>query len=141
MMSFNGRSYRRTQSDLKKMCEEGLLTYIPPRSTLNDYMNNKYIKNLVEKLIQFSALFFNENEDTAILDSTWFGQKMYTGGFKEVHDKKHTPLAHVRKLHVAFGPMSAVPVFHSFPVDRPYCAQFHLLFPNHFAPPTIHPRK
>jgi len=101
MMSFNGMSYRRTQSDLKKMHEEGLLTYVPPRSTLNDYVNNENTKNLIEKLIQISALFFNDNEDTVILDSTWFGQKMYTGGYKKVHDKKHSPLACVRKLHVA----------------------------------------
>jgi len=102
MMSFNGMSYRRTQSDLKKMYEEGLLTYIPPRSTLNDYVNNEETKNLIEKLIQISALFFNDNEDTAILDSAWFGQRMYTGGYRKVHDKKNAPLQKVRKLHIAF---------------------------------------
>ena len=101
MMSFNGMSYRRTQSDLRKMYEEGLLTSIPPRSTLNDYVNNENTKNLIERLIQVSALFFNDNEDTAILDSTWFGQRMYTGGFRQVHDKKNAPLQKVRKLHVA----------------------------------------
>jgi len=101
MMSFNGMSYRRTQSDLRTMYEDGLIKTIPPRSTLNDYTNDLNTLNIVEKLIQVSALFFAENEDTLILDSTWFGQKMYTGGFKKVHDKKHAPLAHVRKLHVA----------------------------------------
>ena len=99
IMSYNGMSYRRTQSDLKKMFEEDLLKSIPPRSTLNDYSNNENTKQIIEKLIQVSALFFNDNEDTMILDSTWFGQKMYTGGHKKVHDKKHAPLAHVRKLH------------------------------------------
>ncbi len=101
MMSFNGMSYRRTQSDLKKMCEEGLITYIPPRSTLNDYVNDEDTKRLIEKLIQFSALFFNEDEDTVILDSTWFGQRMYTGGYRKVHDKRSGSLYKVRKLHVA----------------------------------------
>ena len=101
VMSYNGMSYQRTQSDLRKMYKEGLIKSIPPRSTLNDYANKEDTKRLIEKLIQFSALFFKENEDTMILDSTWFGQKMYTGGFKKVHDKKHAPLSHVRKLHVA----------------------------------------
>ncbi len=101
MMSFNGMSYRRTQSDLRRMYEDGLIKSIPPRSTLNDYVNNENTKILIEKLIQMSALFFAENEDTTILDSTWFGQRMYTGGFQKVHDKKHAPLAHVRKLHIA----------------------------------------
>ncbi len=91
VMSYNGMSYRRAQSDLKKMYSEGLIQSIPPRSTLNDYANNESTKFLIEKLIQVSALFFAENEDTIILDSTWFGQRMYTGGFRKVHDKKHSP--------------------------------------------------
>jgi len=66
MMSYNGMSYRRTQTDLKWMFENELIKSVAPRSTLNDYSNNKNTKNLIEKLIQVSALFFNENEDTAI---------------------------------------------------------------------------
>ena len=41
VMSYHGMSYRRTQSDLKKMFEEDLLKSIPPRSTLNDYSNKE----------------------------------------------------------------------------------------------------
>ncbi len=101
MMSFNGMSYRRTQSDLKRMFEDDLIKSIPPRSTLNDYVNNENTKFIVEKLIQASALFFTENEDTIILDSTWFGERMYSGGYRKVYDKKNAPLGKVRKLHVA----------------------------------------
>lgn len=101
VMSYNGMSYRRSQSDFKKMYEEGLIKSIPPRSTLNDYANNWDTKSLIEKLIQLSALFFNDNEDTIILDSTWFGLRMYTGGFKKVHDKKNVNFEQTRKLHVA----------------------------------------
>jgi len=100
VMSYHGMSYRRTQSDLIWMHKQKLISTIPPRSTLNDYANQEDTKKIVEKLIQLSSLFFIDNEDTIILDSTWFGQKMYTGGFKKVHDKKHAPLAHVRKLHI-----------------------------------------
>jgi len=101
VMSYNGMSYRRTQSDLKRMYSEGLIQSIPPRSTLNDYANNWDTKSLIEKLIQVSALFFNDNEDTVILDSTWFGQRMYTGGYRKVHDKRSGSLYKVRKLHIA----------------------------------------
>ena len=101
VMSYNGMSYRRAQSDLRRMYSEGLIKSIPPRSTLNDYANNENTKFLIEKLIQVSALFFTDNEDTVILDSTWFGQRMYTGGYSKVHDKKNAPLHKVRKLHIA----------------------------------------
>jgi len=101
VISYNSMSYRRSQSDLKKMYEEGRIRTIPPRSTLNDYSNDKDTRRLIEKLIQLSALFFNDNEDTLILDSTWFSPKMYTGGYKKVHDKKSGTLHSVRKLHVA----------------------------------------
>jgi len=101
LMSYNGMSYRRTQTDLKWMFEQELIKYVPPRSTLNDYANNENTKNLIEKLIQVSALFFNENEDTAIFDSTWFGERMYSGGYRKVYDKVNAPLGKVRKLHIA----------------------------------------
>lgn len=101
MMSYNGMSYRRTQTDLKYMFENELINSIIPRSTLNDYVNNENTKLIIEKLIQVSALFFNENEDTLIIDSTWFGERMYTGGYRKVYDKKNAPLQKVRKIHVA----------------------------------------
>ncbi|MCX6748971.1 MAG: transposase [Candidatus Pacearchaeota archaeon] len=101
LMSYNGMSYRRTQSDLRWMLENELIKSIPPRSTLNDYSNDENTLKLVERLIQVSALFFNDNEDTLIIDSTWFGQRMYSGGFREVYDKEHAPLEKVRKMHIA----------------------------------------
>lgn len=101
VMSYNGMSYRRTQSDLKWMYEQELITSIPPKSTLNDYANDKNTRLIIEKLIQISALFFTDNEDTTILDSTWFAKRMYGGGYKQVHDKRSNSLAKVRKLHIA----------------------------------------
>lgn len=100
LRSFNGMSYRRTQSDLKWMYEEELISSIPPRSTLADYSNMDEIKKLIEKMIQFSAQFFRDGEDTLILDSTWFGQKMYSGGYRKVYDKQNAPLKKVRKMHI-----------------------------------------
>lgn len=101
VMSYNGMSLRRTQSDLHWMQEKELIKTIPSRSTLNDYANNEDTKKIIERLIQASALFFNDNEDTLIVDSTWFGQRMYSGGYRKVYDKINAPLQKVRKLHIA----------------------------------------
>ena len=70
VMSYNGMSYRRTQSDLRWMYERELIKSIPPRSTTNDYVNDLNTKKLIEKLISLSSLFFVDEEDTVILDST-----------------------------------------------------------------------
>ena len=101
VMSYNGMSYRRTQSDLRWMYERELIKSIPPRSTLNDYVNDVNTKKLIEKLISLSSLFFVDEEDTVILDSTWFAKRMYGGVYKQVHDKRAGSLYKVRKLHIA----------------------------------------
>lgn len=111
IMSFNGMSYRRTQSDLRKMQEDSLILYSPPRSTLNDYCNNEQTIAILEKLIQASALFFTDNENTLILDSTWLATRMYLGGHKRVYDKAHTPFKFTRKLHVSILKNSKVIAF------------------------------
>lgn len=101
MMSYHSMSFRRSRSDLKSMYEQGILLKVPPRSTLNDYANRNEIRLLLERLIQYSSTFFIENESTLILDSTWFGLRMYTGGYRKVHDKQSCSLEKVRKLHLA----------------------------------------
>lgn len=101
IMSYNSMSYRRTQSDLRWMFENELIKYVPPKSTLNDYSNNLNTEKIIEKLIQVSSLFFRENEDTMILDSTWLATKMYRGGFKAVHDKRNVNFEETRKLHIS----------------------------------------
>lgn len=101
IMSYHGMSYRRAESDLKWMHKQELIKYIPPRSTLNDYANNENTKLMLENLIQVSSLFFRENENTMMLDSTWFGLKMYSGGHKIVHNKKNTNFDQTRKLHIS----------------------------------------
>lgn len=101
LMSYNSMSYRRTQSDLNWMKEKRLINYVPPRSTLNDYANNENTKFIIEKLIQVSSLFFRENENTIILDSTWLSKRMYSGGYRKVHDKKNVNFEQTRKLHIS----------------------------------------
>lgn len=101
IMSYHSFSYRRAKSDLNLIKELGLIHRVPPRSTLNDYANKEYIKRLIEKLIQYSSLFFIENESTLILDSTWLGLRMYSGGYRKVYNKELASLQKVRKLHIA----------------------------------------
>lgn len=101
IMSYNKMSYRRAESDLTELYEKGLIQSIPSRAVLNKYMLQENTKKIIENLIQVSALFFVQDEDTLILDSTWLACKMYSGGYKKVYDKKNAPLQKVRKLHVA----------------------------------------
>lgn len=100
VMTYNGMSYRRSETDFNELYERGMIKYIPKRSTLNKYMNLGRIRRVIENLIQVSASFFIEHEDIAILDSTWLAYRMYTGGYRKVHDKKSTSLAKCRKLHI-----------------------------------------
>ena len=100
LMSFNGYSYQRTQTDLKELTEKEVIRKVIPKSTLNDYANDENVKNLLTKLIPLSAMFFNDNENTLLLDSTWLATRMYSGGYKIVHDKVHVNYGETRKLHV-----------------------------------------
>jgi hypothetical protein len=101
IMSYNGMSYRRTESDLIELRDKRIINYIPKRSTLNKYMMLPKTKKIIEKLIEMSSLFFIEHEDTIILDSTWLSPRMYTGGYRKVYDKKSAPLQNLRKLHIS----------------------------------------
>ncbi len=107
IMSYNAMSYRRAISDLQILYNQGFIQKIISRSTLNDYANNDKTIDLLERLIQISATFFKESEDTLIVDSTWFGEKMYTGGHKEVHGGK-VGLTNTRKIHVGILKKSKV---------------------------------
>ena len=108
VMSYHSSSYRRAESDLEDLKEKGVLNNIPKRSTLNDYANDINIFRLIEKLIQLSSKFFLDNEDTLIIDSTWFGLRMYSGGYRKVYDKKSTSLEKCRKLHIAVAKNSKI---------------------------------
>ena len=99
VMSYNAMSYRRAISDLDILKEQGFIEKLISRSTLNEYANSEETILLLERLIQISATFFRDNEDTLVVDSTWFGEKMYVGGYKEVHGNKRG-LTNTRKIHV-----------------------------------------
>ncbi len=101
VMSYNGMSYRRAQSDLIDMQEKGFIKKTPSRSVLSKYMLESELRKLIEKLIEISASFFLEDEDTLILDSTCMATKMYSGGHKKVYKKELAPMHKIRKLHIA----------------------------------------
>jgi hypothetical protein len=100
-MAYNGMSYRRAKSYFLELYDKSLISKIPGRSTLNDYLNSRALRTVIDNLIQISASFFVEHDDTLILDSTWLAYRMYHGGYKKVLDKKSTSLAKCRKLHIA----------------------------------------
>ena len=99
VMSYNAMSYRRAISDLFILKDLGFIQNLISRSTLNDHANNEETIFLLERLIQVSSTFFRDNEDTLIVDSTWFGERMYAGGYTEVHGSKKG-LTNTRKIHV-----------------------------------------
>ncbi len=104
IMAYHGFSYRRCRSDLEIARQFGIINAIPKRSTLCKYMNQEETKKQVIELIQQSALLFIPSESHLILDSTWFGLKMYSGGHNRKpfssHDKENAPLTKTRKLHI-----------------------------------------
>ena len=108
IISYHSFSYRRIKYDLEQMHKDGIITCLMPRSTLNDYSNKKEAIKLLEKLIMASSVFFSANENTIIVDSTWFGIRMYSGGYRKVYDKKSTSLEKCRKLHISIAKNSRI---------------------------------
>jgi len=102
ILSLNGLSYRLVQSDLALAKVFGIISSIPKRSTLSKYMNDKTLTKELSRLIQISAMPFLNQENTLILDSTWFGLKMYTGGYqnKPKSNPSAPPLDKTKKLHI-----------------------------------------
>jgi len=101
IMSYQGLSYRRIESEIRDLHRKGIISQIPTRCTLNNYFNDEQTKLILERLIQASSLFFQENEDTIIMDSTWLATRMYSGGYRKVHDKKNVNFNQTRKLHIS----------------------------------------
>lgn len=105
IMSYHGMSYRRSQSDLEIAKDQGIINAIPKRSTLCKYMNNNEVHEQLCELIQQSASPFLNGIHTLIIDSTWFGTKMYVGGhnrkpYKNNKNKDIPNLAKCKKLHI-----------------------------------------
>ena len=105
IMNYHSWSYRRSFSDLELLKEQGILENIPKRATLNKYMNEPIMIKILEKLIEVSSLSFVDVEDTLILDSTQFFDKIIVGGtkYKTYHGRnfKIPPLTKTRKLHIS----------------------------------------
>ncbi|MCK5624879.1 transposase [Candidatus Pacearchaeota archaeon] len=102
ILSLNGLSYRRVQSDLLLAKSLGVISSIPKRSTLSKYMNDKTLTKKLSKLIQISAMPFLNQENTLAIDSTWFGLKMYVGGYsnKPKSNPSAPSLTKTKKLHI-----------------------------------------
>lgn len=102
-MSYNGGSYRRTQSDIQNMYHNGFISSTPKRSTLCKYMLDPKIKEILERLIVLSARSFIDVEDTVLVDSTWYGNFLPMSGRhkRNVNTmRSYFPLDKTHKLHV-----------------------------------------
>lgn len=113
VMSYHSWSYRRCMSDLLKLKQEGFIRGIPRRATLNKYMQDDCLTKVLEKMIQVSSLPFIESEDTIILDSTSFFDRILFGGSKsKVYSKgrlfKTPSLNKVTKLHATITKNSKI---------------------------------
>lgn len=113
ILSLNGLSYRRVESDLMMAKMLGIISSIPKKSTLNKYMMNKRLISELMRLIQVSATPFIASEDTLMVDSTWFGLKMYVGGYsnKPTTNKNAPPLSKTKKLHIGCLKKSKIIVY------------------------------
>lgn len=119
ILTLNGLSIRRVESDLILAKNLGLLERVPKKSTINKYMQDKTLIQELEKLIQYSAMLFYPNENTLIVDSTWFVSKMNMAGYKRKpygNKEDSTPveipsLEKCRKLHIGCLPNSKIIVY------------------------------
>lgn len=104
IMAFHSMSYRRCYSSLLAAKEIGIINNIPKRTCICRYMNSKKTTKVLSELIQKCALKFIDEDHTLILDSTWFGTKMYVGGYANKPSRSRNPgvppLAKCMKLHL-----------------------------------------
>lgn len=104
IMSYHGWSYRRARTDIATLCELGHIESIPHRATLNKYMLDPKLQEIIKELITLSAFSFFHNENTILVDSTWFCQFSRICGRhkRKVSDRvlRLPPLNKTRKIHV-----------------------------------------
>lgn len=111
VMSYHSWSYRRSNSDIEKMKEESVISYVPKRATLNKYMRDPEFKQILERLVELSALSFVELEQTIIIDSTWFCNMIRLSSavrYKANRNVNIPPLEKTRKLHIVIGLKSKI---------------------------------
>lgn len=82
IVTYHSWSYRRANSDLELLKEKDFLKIIPKRSTLNKYMNDNSLRNILQKLIELSSLPFVSSEECFMMDGSWFYNKIIFGGSK-----------------------------------------------------------
>lgn len=74
---YNKNSSRRTISDLELLKKFGYINEVPCFSTLMNYFNNKDFQQILEKIIELSALPFKEVESDFASDATGFSSSQF----------------------------------------------------------------
>ncbi|MGI6589492.1 MAG: transposase [Candidatus Iainarchaeum sp.] len=104
---YNKNSSRRTISDLELLKKLGYIQEIPCFSTLMNYFNNKDFQQILEKIIELSALPFKEVETDFASDATGFSSSQFGRWFNHKWGKE-TEKRVYRKLHAMIGVRSNV---------------------------------
>lgn len=111
IMNFHTLSYRRSFTDFMFLKEKGIIKNIPKKSTLCRYMNSTFLKEILENLIQSSATCFRDVEETFMMDSSQFLNKLLvnaTQRIKKDHKVLRSAYRETRKLHICIAKNSKV---------------------------------
>lgn len=116
IMNYHSWSYNRSRSDLKDMVEKGVINKLPAKSTLNKYMQEISFTEILQKIIEVSAMLFIEKETVFMIDAAWFFNRMIVSDsqYKYKYAKKRGKTidlpTHVktRKLHILIAKQSKI---------------------------------
>ncbi len=104
---YNKNSSRRTISDLELLKKLGYINEVPCFSTLMNYFNNKDFQQILEKIIELSALPFKEVESDFASDATGFSSSQFGRWFNHKWGEE-TEKRVYRKLHAMIGVRSNI---------------------------------
>lgn len=114
IMNYHSFSYRRSLSDIQILKELNFMSQVPKRATMNKYMQDPLFKNIIERLIEVSAISFSGIEDCLMIDSSQFFNKvLVTAEQRKKHQHRSSmfrtpPLTNTKKLHVCIARKSKI---------------------------------
>lgn len=106
LKAYNNFSARRISSDLAHAKSLGFIKTLPHYNTLLSFMNNKFLSEILNKLITLTALPLKSVETDFALDSSGFGSYQYERWmrvrFQRALGKEYSKRNYV-KAHIAIG--------------------------------------
>jgi transposase len=105
--TYNKNSSRRTISDLELLKKLNYIEEVPCFSTLMNYFNNKDFQQVLEKIIELSALPLKEVESDFASDATGFSSSQFGRWFDHKWGEEKEKRIY-RKLHAMIGVRSNI---------------------------------